>query len=185
MPNTKDAVENALNHAVCDGQITLRAAQREIAKNLDQRRRLPGHQRSAAGSSPPARRSAWCTATAAYNSQYWDSQYGDWDVYVHSNQPDAAVTASSGSYSHSWHADASGYADVHLRGPSTGQTIKMTVGAASCSTSTAGLQTSRRCWSSGGPCGAAPSTERIARAWPSRMAQSAVTVLWPSMGHSC
>src|SRR5215469_18859799 len=33
IPNAKDAVENALNHAVCDGRITLRAAQREIARN--------------------------------------------------------------------------------------------------------------------------------------------------------
>jgi hypothetical protein len=80
-------------------------------------------------SSPPARRFAWCTATASYNSQY-----SDWDIYVHSNQPDATVTANSGSYSHSWHTDASGYADIYLRGPSAGQTITVTVGAASCST---------------------------------------------------
>jgi hypothetical protein len=33
IPNPKDAVENALNQAVCDGKITLRAAQQEIAKN--------------------------------------------------------------------------------------------------------------------------------------------------------
>ena len=33
IPNGKDAVENALNHAVCDGAITLRAARREIARN--------------------------------------------------------------------------------------------------------------------------------------------------------
>lgn len=59
------------------------------------------------------------------NGWYWRQhrdrraglQYADWDVYVRSNQPEATVTASSGNYSHSWHADASGYADVHLRGP--------------------------------------------------------------------
>lgn len=33
IPNPKDAVENALNHAVCDGKVTLRAAQLEIARN--------------------------------------------------------------------------------------------------------------------------------------------------------
>lgn len=33
IPNPKDAVENALNRAVCDGKITLRAAQRQIARN--------------------------------------------------------------------------------------------------------------------------------------------------------
>ena len=31
LPNPKDSVENALNHAVCSGRVTLRAAQRAIA----------------------------------------------------------------------------------------------------------------------------------------------------------
>ena len=53
---------------------------------------------------------------------------------MHSNQPDATATASSGSYSHTWHTDANGYANIYLRGPSPGQTITVTVGAASCST---------------------------------------------------
>lgn len=33
IPNPKDTVEDALHHAVCDGRITLRAAQQEIARN--------------------------------------------------------------------------------------------------------------------------------------------------------
>lgn len=33
IPNRKDVVEDALRHAVCDGRITLRAAQQEIAGN--------------------------------------------------------------------------------------------------------------------------------------------------------
>ena len=33
LPNPKDAVENALNRAVCDGTVKLRAAQAAIAKN--------------------------------------------------------------------------------------------------------------------------------------------------------
>lgn len=33
IPNRKDDVEDALHHAVCDGRITLRAAQQEIADN--------------------------------------------------------------------------------------------------------------------------------------------------------
>lgn len=33
IPNPKDSVEDALHRAVCDGRITLRAAQREIASN--------------------------------------------------------------------------------------------------------------------------------------------------------
>jgi hypothetical protein len=131
IPNGKDAVENALNHAVCDGQIELRAAQREIARNWIKAAASLGISVRRPGSSPPARRSAWCTATASYNSQY-----ADWDVYVHSNQPDTTVTASSGNYSRRWHTDASGYADVYLRGPAPGQTIRVTVGTASCSAST-------------------------------------------------
>jgi hypothetical protein len=131
IPNAKDAVENALNHAVCDGQITLRAAQREIARNWISAAGSLGISVSRPAGSPPAGRSAWCTATAAYSSQY-----ADWDVYVHSDQPDAAVTASSGTYSKRWHTDASGYADVYLRGPSPGQAIRVIVGSASCSAAT-------------------------------------------------
>jgi hypothetical protein len=33
IPNPKDAVEDALNRAVCDGKVKLRAAQAAIAKN--------------------------------------------------------------------------------------------------------------------------------------------------------
>jgi hypothetical protein len=128
IPNAKDTVENALNHAVCDGQITLRAAQREIARNWIKAAAALGITVPRPARSTPAG-PAWCTATASYNSQY-----GDWDVYVHSNQPDATVTARSGSNSDSWHTNASGYADVYLRGPSPGQTITVTVGAATCTT---------------------------------------------------
>lgn len=39
---------------------------------------------------------------------------------VHSNQPDQNVTATSGSYTKTWHTDSSGYADVYLRGPGQG-----------------------------------------------------------------
>lgn len=133
IPNPKDAVENALNQAVCDGQITLRAAQREIATNwiraaaalgLSVPPPRPAPQPSVTGGS-----GARCAATASYSSAY-----GDWDVYVRSNQPDSAVTASSGGYSHSWHTDGSGYADVYLRGPSAGQIINVTAGAAHCRT---------------------------------------------------
>jgi hypothetical protein len=131
IPNPKDAVENALNQAVCDGRITLRTAQREIARNWIRAAaslgiNVPQH----AGGSPPAGGgAAWCTAAASYSSQY-----GDWDVYIHSNQPDATVTASSGGYSHSWYTDSSGHADVYLRGPAAGQTIDVTAGSAHCIT---------------------------------------------------
>jgi hypothetical protein len=128
-------VEDALNQAVCDGHIGLRAAQREIARNwLTAAAALgisvppPGGQPTP-GPRPTPGSPAWCTATASYSSQY-----GDWDVYVHSNQPDTTVTASGGGYSHRWHTNGSGYADVYLRGPSSGQTITVTVGPATCAT---------------------------------------------------
>jgi hypothetical protein len=131
IPNPKDAVENALNQAVCNGQITLRTAQREIARNwLRAAAGLGISVPQPAGGSPPAGgAAARCSVTASFSSAY-----GDWDVYVHSNQPDATVTASSGGYSHSWHTDSSGYADVYLRGPSPGQAINVTAGAAHCTT---------------------------------------------------
>jgi hypothetical protein len=44
---------------------------------------------------------------------------------MHSNHPNATVTARSG-YSRSWHTNGEGYADVYLRGPTPGQTIDVT-----------------------------------------------------------
>jgi hypothetical protein len=130
IPNPKDAVEIALHDAVCAGRLGLRVAQRAIASNWIKAAATLGiHVSRPAAASSPAGRSAWCTATASYNSRY-----GDWDVYVHSNQPNASVTASSGGASHSWHTNTDGYADVYLRGLSPGQTITVTVGAARCTT---------------------------------------------------
>ena len=121
-PNPKDKVEDALNAAVCEGRVSLTAAQDAIAadwltaeKNLG----LGG------GGGGPAR----CTASASYNASY-----RDYDIYVHSNQPDRTVTASaSNGASHSYRTDSSGYADVYLDAAS-GDTVRVTVGAASCST---------------------------------------------------
>jgi hypothetical protein len=121
IPNPKDAVENVLNRAVCDGKIKLAAAQRAIASDwLTAERRLGlGH----------GRRGAWCTAKAVYNSTY-----NDYDVYVHSNQPDrkATATASNGA-SHSRYTNDRGYTDIYLYA-NDGDAITVTVGAASCST---------------------------------------------------
>jgi hypothetical protein len=55
---------------------------------------------------------------------------------VRSNQPDRTVTASaSDGASHSYHTDSSGYADVYLDA-GAGDTVQVTVGAATCSTTT-------------------------------------------------
>ena len=78
------------------------------------------------GSSTPAQ----CSVTASFSSRY-----ADWDVYVHSNQPDAnaTVTDSSGTTA-SYHTDASGYADIYLKAPASavGQQVTVHVGQATC-----------------------------------------------------
>ncbi|MGP0053424.1 MAG: hypothetical protein ACLPZR_31925, partial [Solirubrobacteraceae bacterium] len=93
-PNPKDAVEDELRSKVCDGQISLAAAQRDIVKNWVALARSPSAEAPAPASgspSPPASSgaggSATCTVTASYSSRY-----DDYDVYVHSNQPDQTVT---------------------------------------------------------------------------------------------
>ena len=126
-PNPKDKVENALNAAVCDGRVSLAAAQQAIAADwLTAERKLGLSGGGGGGTS-----GAWCTASASYSATYHD-----YDIYVHSNQPDRTVTASaSNGASRSWHTDSSGYADVYLDA-APGDTVKVTVGPATCSTTT-------------------------------------------------
>jgi len=138
----KDGLEDYLHEQVCHHGLPLATAQNEIAANwyaawVSAGRPMPqdfgygsGTGSSVAPSPAPTRpTAALCSASASYGSYH-----GDYDVYVHSNQPDQAVTASSGGYSKTWHTDSSGYADVYLRGPSPGGQINVHVGAASCST---------------------------------------------------
>ena len=68
--------------------------------------------------------------TASYNSTY-----DDYDVYVHSNQPDQTVTVTDTSGdSKSWHTDSTGYADVYFHAGSgaAGEQITARVGPATC-----------------------------------------------------
>ena len=75
---------------------------------------------------------AQCSVTASYSTRY-----GDWDVYVHSNQPGqtATVTDSSGQ-SDSYHTSSDGYADVYFKAPKSaaGETVTIHVGSAACTT---------------------------------------------------
>jgi len=122
-PNPKDKVEDMLNAAVCDGRITLAAAQDAIAADW-----LTAEKKLGIGSSA-SRSGSWCTASASY-----DATYGDYDIGVQSDQPDRTVTATaSNGASHSWTTNSSGYAVVYLDADS-GDTVKVTVGSASCST---------------------------------------------------
>ncbi len=129
-PNPKDKVERALNRAVCDGGVSLARAQAAIAYDwmtAEKRLGLSGGTGSGGGGY-----GAWCTVSAS-----WNATHGDYDVYVHSNQPDAWATATaSNGASHSYWTDSSGYADVYLRGAGSGETVRVAVGAATCYTST-------------------------------------------------
>ena len=74
--------------------------------------------------------SAHCSVTASYSSGY-----DDWDVYVHSNQPETTATVNDGSgASASYHTDAGGYADIYLKAPASaaGQEVTVHVGQATC-----------------------------------------------------
>ena len=63
-----------------------------------------------------------------------NATYQDYDIYVHSNQPDKTVTATaSNGATQTWHTDSTGYADVYLYAD-PGDAVRVTVGAATCST---------------------------------------------------
>jgi hypothetical protein len=136
-PNPKDAVEDELNQKVCDRRTTLAQAQRAIATNwiaLAARAAPRGqsgststHSTTSSGGSAAG---AECTVTASYSDRYHD-----YDVYVHSNQPDETATVIDGAgRTATWHTDSSGYADVYFHAPAAaaGETITAHVGGASC-----------------------------------------------------
>jgi hypothetical protein len=136
-PNQKDKVESELNRQVCGRRMTLAQAQNAIATNwlrlsedlVPPRSQQRPTRREPTVPPPPA---AWCSASAQYSSRY-----SDYDVYVHSNQPDRAVTVTdTAGNAHSWHTDSAGYADVYLRvsGSPAGQRVTARVGAATCVT---------------------------------------------------
>ena len=124
-PNPKDAVEDQLGAEVCAGKMTLAHAQHLIVTNWVS---LARHSQSPPSPTPGAS----CTATAQ-----WSSRYSDYDVYVHSNQPDQTVTVTAADgKSASWHTDGFGYADVyfHDSASATGEQVMVHVGGATCHT---------------------------------------------------
>lgn len=75
--------------------------------------------------------SAECSVSASHSSRY-----DDWDVYVHSNQPDATATVTdSAGATGSYHTDSAGYVDIYLEAPASAarQSISVRVGQATCS----------------------------------------------------
>jgi len=131
-PNPKDAIEDELHQEVCEGQISLAHAQREIVADWA---KLARHVLTRSASSPTtssgSAAGAECTASASYSSRY-----GDYDVYVHSNQPDETVTVTDAAgRSDSWHTDSNGYADVYFKAGAgaAGEQVTIIVGSARCS----------------------------------------------------
>ena len=133
-PNPKDAVEDELNRAVCEGRMTLAQAQHAIVGNWVALARKPGlaAPKPKPQSTPSAPKpSGWCSASAKYNNTY-----NDYDVYVESNQPDQDATVSGDGKTASYYTNSSGYADVYFyASPSAaGDSVGVDVGDATCST---------------------------------------------------
>jgi hypothetical protein len=126
--NPKDKVEDALNAAVCDGRVSLAAAQDAIASDwmtAEKKLGIGGVTDGGGGGS------AWCKVTASPAN---DGYAGDYDVQITSNQPDREATASDASNTWSHDTSSTGAATILLYYTSAGETIKVTVGGASCST---------------------------------------------------
>jgi hypothetical protein len=124
-PNPKDAVEDYLNREVCERKLTLAEAQSAIVANW-----VTIYRRLHRGpTKPPPHSSATCSASAQ-----WSNEYDDYDVYVHSNQPDDTVTVTGADTSARWHTDSSGYADVYFYAgrSAAGDRVRVNVGAATC-----------------------------------------------------
>ncbi len=130
--NPKDKVEDALNAAACDGRVSLVAAQDAIASDWMTAEKRLGIGGIVTGSGGGGSGSAWCKATA---SPADDGYAGDYDVRVTSNQPDTEATASDASNTWSDDTTSAGAVTIRLYYTSPGETIKVTVGGASCSTS--------------------------------------------------
>lgn len=79
----------------------------------------------------PSSGGAWCSASAAPSN---DGYPGDYDVYIHSNQPDMEATATDAGDSHHDETDSTGYVDIRLWNTSPGEEIAVTVNGATCST---------------------------------------------------
>jgi hypothetical protein len=125
-PNPKDKVEDALNHAVCDGRVSLARAEAAIASDwltAEKRLGIGGGSGGGGGGS-----GAWCTATASVYYAPDDEN----NVYVHSNQRHTDATASADGYSWSYETNSSGYAVIYLNGPSAGAPVTVKVGSATC-----------------------------------------------------
>jgi hypothetical protein len=125
--NAKDQVENDLHAAVCNGLVTLAAAQLAIASNWTTAEATLGLAPGSGG----GQLTPYCTASAASAN---DGFSGDYDVSINSNQPNQRATASDSTDSYSASTDASGSVTIRLYFTSPGEQISVVVGPARCST---------------------------------------------------
>lgn len=151
-PNPKDRLENELNREVCDHQLSLAAAQREIVTDWVSlsrhlRRRPPRPAPAPAPAPPPTPAPTPEPAPAPTPppapvpdpscsvSASWNSEYDNYDVFVHSNQPDQWASVTGAGQTDGYYTDSSGYADVYFEanGSDAGDQITVKVGAATCS----------------------------------------------------
>jgi hypothetical protein len=128
--NSKDELENVLNDMVCAGQITLFNAQFAISSNWVTAYQTYVGPLPVFSPAPPSS-GPWCTASASPSN---DGYPGDYEVYVHSNQPDTRATASDANDTWSDDTDSSGYVAIWLYDTSPGEQITVTVGPATCTT---------------------------------------------------
>jgi hypothetical protein len=126
-PNPKDKVENALNRAVCSGRVSLVRAQDAIAADWMTAEHVLGVGPVInPGGGPPK---AWCKASASPANDGWA---GDYDVHVTSDQPDRDATASDANDTWSHYTNSTGAVTIRLWHTSPGESIKVTVGGATC-----------------------------------------------------
>jgi hypothetical protein len=130
--NTKDLLENRLNDLVCTGQISLLTAQLAISSNwVTAYQQYMGALPTFAPGPPSGTTGPWCQASASPAN---DGFSGDFDVSVTSNQPDQLATARDATDTWSDYTDSSGSVTILLYFTSPGETITVTVGAATCTT---------------------------------------------------
>ena len=147
LPNPKDAVESALNHAVCDRRVSLARAQRAIAHNWEtaESRLGFGAVPPTPAPSTPARHSGSLSCTASVSNSS-PADYSTVDIYVRTGSVASVTTVAhykTTNHQKSTTANSAGQATIayYISGATPGYTVEIdvTVSAGSrsshCSTS--------------------------------------------------
>jgi hypothetical protein len=147
LPNPKDAVEDALNQAVCGGRVSLARAQRAIAHNWEtaESRLGLGAARPASAPAKASRHSSSLSCSASVSNSS-PADYTTVDIYVRT-APEASVTTvahyKTTDHQKSTAADSAGQATIayYISGATPGYTVEIDVSVSAgspssrCSTS--------------------------------------------------